>query len=75
MNDINYRKEHPNLTHVECVKNLRICVSTFARWEALLIDNDSDIPVIGSSSYASEEEKEIARLKSELRNTQEALDV
>lgn len=29
---INYRKEHPDLTQVECAKNLCIGVSTLARW-------------------------------------------
>lgn len=38
-------------------------------------DNDGDIPVIGSGSYASDEAKEIARLKRELRDAQDALDV
>lgn len=28
-----YRKEHPDLTQVECAKNLGIGVSTLARWE------------------------------------------
>lgn len=55
---INYRKEHPDLTQVECAKNLGIGVSTLARWEAQFRDNDGDNPVIGSGSYASEEEKE-----------------
>ena len=72
---INYRREHPDLTQVECAKNLGIGVSTLARWEAQFRDNDGDIPVIGSGSYASEEEKEIARLKHELRDAQDALDV
>lgn len=72
---INYRKEHPNLTQVECAKNLGIGVSTLARWESQFRENDGDIPVIGSGNYASEEEKEIARLKRELRNAQDALDV
>ena len=72
---INYRKEHPDLTQTEVVKNLGIGISTLARWEAQFRDNDGDIPVIGSGSYASEEEKEIARLKRELRDAQDALDV
>ena len=72
---INYRKEHPDLTQVECAKNLGIGVSTLARWEAQFRDNDGDIPVIGSGNYASEKEKEIARLKRELRDAQDALDV
>lgn len=33
------------------------------------------IPVIGSGNYASEEEREIARLRRELRDAQDALDV
>ena len=72
---INYRKEHPDLTQVECAKNLGIGVSTLARWEAQFRDNDGDIPVIGSGSYASNEAKEIAHLKRELRDAQDALDV
>ena len=43
---INYRKEHPDLTQVECAKNLGIDVSTLARWEAQFKNNDGDIPVI-----------------------------
>lgn len=72
---VNYRKEHPDLTQVECARNLGIGVSTLARWETQFRDNDGDIPVIGSGNYASEEEKEIARLRRELRDAQDALDV
>ena len=71
----NYRKEHPDLTQAECAKNLGIGVSTLARWEAQFRDNVGDIPTIGSGCYESEEQKEIARLKRELRDTQDALDV
>lgn len=72
---VNYRKEHPDLTQIECAKNLGIGVSTLARWEAQLRDGDGDISVVGSGNYASEEAREIARLKRELRDTQDALDV
>lgn len=44
-------------------------------WESQFRDNDGDIPVIGSGNYASEEAKEIARLKRELRDAQDAQDV
>ena len=70
-----YRREHPDLTQVECAKNLGIGVTTLSRWEAQFKENDGDIPVRGSGNYASEEAKEIARLKRELRDTQDALDV
>ena len=72
---VNYRKGHPDLTQVECAKNLGISVTTLSRWEAQFKENDGDIPVRGSGNYASEEAKEIARLKRELRDTQDALDV
>ena len=72
---VNYRREHPDLTQAECAKNLGIGISTLARWESQFRDNDGDIPVRGSGNYESDEAKEIARLKRELRDAQDALDV
>ena len=72
---VNYRKEHPDLTQAEAAKNLGIGVSTLARWEAQCRDHDGDIPVRGSGNYESDEAKEIARLKRELSDAQDALDV
>lgn len=72
---INYHKEHPDLTQVECAKNLGIGISTLAKWEAQFRDHDGDIPDRGSGNYESDEQKEIARLKRELRDAQDALDV
>lgn len=72
---INYRKEHPDLTQVECAKNLEIGVSPLARWESQFKDNDGNISVIDSGNCTSEEAKEIARLKRELHDAQDALDV
>ena len=72
---VKYRKEHPDLTQEECAKNLGIGVSTLARWESQFRDYNGDIPTRGSSNYATDEQKEIARLKRELRDTQDALDV
>lgn len=72
---INYRKEHPDLTQTEVATNLGIGVSTLARWEAQFRDCDGDIPVRESGNYESDEAKEIARLKRELRDAQDALDV
>ena len=72
---VNYRKEHPDLTQAECAKNLGIGISTLARWESQFRDNDGDIPVRGSGNFESDDAKEIARLKRELRDAQDALDV
>lgn len=75
LNAVKYVKEHPDLTQVECAKNLGISITTLARWLSQYRDNDGDIPVRGSGNYATDEQKEIARLKRELRDTQDALDV
>ena len=63
------------LLRVECAKNLGIGVSTLAKWESQFRNNDGDIPVRGSGNYQSDDAKEIARFKRELRDAQDALDV
>lgn len=72
---VQYVKEHPDLTQEECAKNLGIGISTLARWISQFNTNSGDIPTRGSGNYQSDEQKEIARLKRELRDTQDALDV
>ncbi len=72
---IRYRKEHPDLTRMEAAQNLGVGLSTLARWEAQFRNSGGDIPVRGSGNYSSDEAKEIARLKRELRDAQDALDV
>ena len=74
-NAVQYVKEHPDLSLEECAKNLGIGLSTLSCWRQQFEANDGDIPVRGSGNYASDEQKEIARLKRELRDTQDALDV
>ena len=72
---IRYVQEHPDLTQEECCKNLGISLSTLQRWLTLFRTNDGDLPVRGSGNFSSDEQKEIARLKKELRDTQDALDI
>jgi len=73
INAVNYVKEHPDLTQVECAKNLGISITTLTRWLAQYRDSDGDMPYRGSGNYASDEQKEIARLKRELRDANDAL--
>lgn len=75
LDTINYCKEHPDLTNAECAKNLGIGLSTLSKWKLQFRNNEGDIPVRGSGNYESDEQKEIARLKRELRDAQDALDV
>ena len=72
---LKYVQEHPDLTQEECCKNLGIGLSTLSRWKSQYESNGGDIPSRGSGNYASDEAKEIARLKRELRDAQDALDV
>lgn len=59
----------------ECANNLGVGLSTLACWKTLYRHNNGVIPVRGSGQDASDEQKEIARLKKELRDTKDALDV
>src|SRR5699024_3468132 len=75
-NAVQYAKEHKNLSRKECAMNLGIGESTLARWlrEARQSDNGS-IEMRGTGKFESHEAKEIARLKRELRDTKDALEI
>lgn len=75
VNAVNYVKEHPDLSQEQCAKNLGIGVSTLSRWIKQFRDSGGDMPYRGSGNYASDEQKEIARLKRELRDANDVLDV
>ena len=72
---VKYVLEHPDLTQTECAKNLGIDLSTLSRWRQQYTENDGTVPTRGSGNYASDEQKEIARLKRQLRDAEDALDV
>jgi len=72
---LNYVREHPDLTQEECCRNLGISISTLARWKSQFVEHGGDIPTRGSGNYSSDEQKEIAHLKRELRDAKDALDV
>lgn len=69
---IQYYEDHKELGG--CAENLGIGYSTLTKWLKDFRES-GDIPVRGSGNYASDEQKEIARLKRELRDAQDALDV
>jgi len=75
LDTLKYVQEHPDLTQTECCKNLGISLTTLARWKSQFEENDGDMPYRGSGNFASDEQKEIARLQRELRDAQDALDV
>lgn len=71
---VQYYQDHKNLGLQGCASNLGISQQTLSRWKKELKDT-GDIECRGSGNYSSDEEKEIARLRRELRDTQDALDV
>ena len=71
---VHYCKDHKNLGVRGCAENRGIGYSTLTKWLKDFRES-GDIPVRGSGNYASDEQKEIARLKRELRDAQDALDV
>ena len=70
-----YCKEHPELGITKCAKNLGISKSALSTWVKIYEQNNGTVPTRGRGNYESDEAKEIARLRKELRDTQDALDI
>ena len=71
---VQYYEDHKDLGIQGCAGNLGIGYSTLNKWMKDL-HKSGDISVRGSGNYATEEQKEIARLKRQLRDAEDALDV
>ena len=71
---VQYFLDHKDLGLQGCASNLGISQQTLSRWKKELQET-SDIECSGSGNFSSDEEKEIAKLKRELRDAQDALDV
>ena len=69
---VQYYHDHRELGLQGCASNLGISQQTLSRWQKELRDT-GDIESSGSGNYAADEAKEIACLKSELRDSQDAL--
>lgn len=71
---VNYRNAHPELSLKACADKLGIAHSSLLRW-CNAQNEDGKVVMRGSGNYSSDEAKEIARLKRELKNTQDALEI
>lgn len=71
---VQYYQDHKALGVRGCAENLGVGYSTLTKWLKDFRES-GDIPVCGSGNYSSGEQKEIARLKRELCDAQDALDV
>lgn len=72
---VKYWKEHPELGIKKCALNLGISKSALSTWKTIYDENDGTVPTRGRGNYESDEAKEIARLRKELRDTQDALNI
>ena len=72
---LTYRKEHPELGINKCAQNLGVSKSALSTWTKIYTENEGSIPTRGRGNFESDEAKEIARLKKELRDTQDALEI
>ena len=70
-----YRKEHPELSLQKVASNLGVSMSALRRWVSSANKDNGIVETRGSGNYASDEAKEIARLKRELRDKEDALEI
>lgn len=72
---VNYYKEHADIGIAKCAQNLGIGKTSLHKWNKLYNDNNGTVPTRGRGNYQSDEAKENARLRKELRDTQDALEI
>lgn len=72
---VNYVLDHLDESKLAVAKQFGIADNTVHKWLKETNNNNGTISSRGSGNYSSDEAKEIARLKKELKDTQDALDV
>lgn len=70
---VRLKKDHPELTAKLAADNLGVSESALKHWIHSAKVNNGSVPSPGSGNCASEEAREIARLKRELRDAKDAL--
>ena len=74
MDAVQYYKDHRSIGRAGCASNLGISEQTLSRWQKEFNDK-GEIGWRGSGNYASDAEKENAKLRKELRDTRDALNI
>ena len=72
---IQYVLDHPDESYVSVGKRFGVHDTTVGGWIIDFKKNNSEVVIRGSGNYSSDEAKEIARLKKELKDTQDALEI
>ena len=66
---VRYWSEHKEIGIGACAKNLGVSKSALSTWRKSYEENAGAIPTRGRGKFESEEAKENARLRKELRDT------
>ena len=74
-NALKYREDNPHLSVAAVSRNLGISPATYYKWKKSAEENDNEVYHRGSGNYSSDAEKENAKLRRELKNTQDALEI
>lgn len=72
---VKYYLSHKELGLVVCAKNLGVSRTALSAWTRGARENNGEVPTRGSGNFESDEAKENARLRKELRDTQDALEI
>ena len=72
---IQYCWDHPYESYVSVFKRFGVHDTTIVGWMKDYKKNDNEVIVREWGNYSSDEAKEIARLRKELKDTQDALDI
>lgn len=72
---VRYYLEHKDLGLGICAKNLGTSRTALSVWVKEARSNKGEIPTRGSGNYQNDEAKENAKLRKELRDTRDALEI
>ncbi len=72
---VEYYLSHKELGYKKCAKNLGVAVTTLRGWVEKYERNNGNVPGRGRGNYSSDEAKENARLRKELQDTKDALEI
>lgn len=72
---VKYYLANKHLGITKCANNIGISKSALSAWHKTYIENKGKIPTRGRGNLSSNEAKEIAQLKKELKDVSDALDI
>lgn len=74
-NAAKYYFEHKDLGLKGCAEKLGVSRTALGSWTKEAKENNGEVPTRGSGNYESDEAKENARLRREIKDTKDALEI